>query len=73
LRINEAVETLRDDLAEIGLVLKEAMPRHSIETLEIEVRNLSERLHLNRQAEGTDTTIAGVERGLAEIRDALRH
>jgi len=70
--INEAVETLRDDLAEIGLVLKEAMPRHSIETLEIEVRNLSERLHLNRQAEGTDTTIAGVERGLAEIRDALR-
>jgi len=28
------------------------------------------RLHLNRQAEGTDTTIAGVEtRGLAEIRD----
>jgi localization factor PodJL len=70
--INEAVETLRDDIAEIGLMLKEAMPRQSIEGLEIEVRNLSERLHLNRQAEGTDTTIAGVERGLAEIRDALR-
>jgi localization factor PodJL len=70
--VNEAVETLRDDLAEIGLMLKEAMPRQSIEALEIEVRNLSERLHINRQAEGTDTTIAGVERGLAEIRDALR-
>jgi localization factor PodJL len=70
--INETVETLRDDLAEIGLILKEAMPQRSIERLEIEVRNLSERLHLNRQAEGTDTTSAGVERSLAEIRDALR-
>jgi localization factor PodJL len=70
--VNQAVETLRDDLAEIGLMLKEAMPRQSIEALEIEVRGLSERLHLNRQAEGTDAAIAGVERGLAEIRDALR-
>jgi localization factor PodJL len=70
--VNTAVETLRDDLAEIGLMLKEAMPRQSIEALEIEVRALSERLHLNRQTEGTDAAIAGVERGLAEIRDALR-
>jgi localization factor PodJL len=70
--VNTAVETLRDDLAEIGLMLKEAMPRQSIEALEIEVRGLSERLHLNRQTEGTDAAIAGVERGLAEIRDALR-
>jgi localization factor PodJL len=70
--VNTAVETLRDDLAEIGLMLKEAMPRQSIEALEIEVRGLSERLHLNRQADGADAAIAGVERGLAEIRDALR-
>jgi localization factor PodJL len=70
--VNTAVETLRDDLAEIGLMLKEAMPRQSIDALEIEVRRLSERLHLNRQTEGTDAAIAGVERGLAEIRDALR-
>jgi localization factor PodJL len=70
--VNEAVDTLRDDLAEIGLMLKEAVPRQSIEALEIEVRGLSERLHLNRQADGTDAAIAGVERGLSEIRDALR-
>jgi localization factor PodJL len=70
--VSTAVETLRDDLAEIGLMLKEAMPRQSIEALEIEVRGLSERLRLNRQTEGTDAAIAGVERGLAEIRDALR-
>jgi localization factor PodJL len=70
--VNTAVETLRDDLAEIGLMLKDAMPRQSIEALDIEVRGLSERLRLNRQTEGTDAAIAGVERGLAEIRDALR-
>jgi localization factor PodJL len=70
--VNEAVETLRDDLAEIGLMLKDAMPRQSIEALEAEVRKLSERIPLGRQNEATDAAIAGVERGIAEIRDALR-
>jgi localization factor PodJL len=70
--VNEAVETLRDDLAEIGLMLKEAMPRQSIEALEAEVRSLSERLNLSRPSDGADAAIASVERGLAEIRDALR-
>ena len=36
--IDAAVETLRDDLAEIGVMLKEAMPRQAIEALESEVR-----------------------------------
>jgi localization factor PodJL len=70
--VNEAVEMLRDDLAEIGLMLKEAMPRQSIEALEAEVRKLSERLPLGHQTDATDSAIAGVERGIAEIRDALR-
>jgi localization factor PodJL len=70
--VNAAVETLRDDLAEIGLMVKEAMPRQSIEALEAQVRGLSERLQQSRPPDGTDVAIAGVERGLAEIRDALR-
>jgi localization factor PodJL len=70
--VNAAVDTLRDDLAEIGLMLKEAMPRQSIEALEVEIRGLSERLRQSRQSEGPDPAIANVERGLAEIRDALR-
>jgi localization factor PodJL len=70
--IKEAVETLRDDLAEIGLMLKEAMPRKSIEALEVEVRGLSERLTRKSNTEATDAAIAGIERGLAEVRDALR-
>ncbi len=69
--VNAAVETLRDDLAEIGLMLKEAMPRQAIEALEVEIRGLSERLAQSRQSEGPDAAIANVERGLAEIRDAL--
>src|ERR1700722_1413596 len=70
--VNAAVETLRDDLAEIGLMLKEAMPRQSIEALESEVRGLSERLSLSRPSDNADVASASVERGLAEIRDALR-
>jgi localization factor PodJL len=70
--VNAAVETLRDDLAEIGLMLKEAMPRQSIEALENEVRGLSERLSHSRPSDDADVASASVERGLAEIRDALR-
>jgi localization factor PodJL len=75
--LDGAVETLRNDLAEIGLMFKEAMPRQAIEALESEVRGLSERLHHSQQGHSqqgdtTDAAIAGVERGLAEIRDALR-
>ena len=39
--IDAAVETLRDDLAEIGMMLKEAMPRQAIEALESEIRSLA--------------------------------
>ncbi len=73
--IDTAVETLRDDLAEIGVMLKEAMPRRAVEALEEEVRNLSERLQNGRgrgDGGGGGATIAGLERGLAEVRDALR-
>ena len=39
--LDSASETLRDDLAEIGRMLKEAMPRKAIEALETEVRSLA--------------------------------
>jgi len=70
--VGKAVDTLRDDLAEIGVMLQEAMPRKAVEALEGEVRKLTERIDHTRHA-GTDgTAVAGVERGLAEVRDALR-
>ena len=70
-RIDHAVETLRDDLAEIGVMLKEAMPRQAIEALEGEVRKLVARIDSKRHAGVDAAAIAGIERGLAEVRDAL--
>lgn len=69
--IDAAVETLRDDLAEIGMMLKEAMPRQAIEALESEIRSLASRIDSERHAGADGVTMAGVERALAEVRDAL--
>jgi localization factor PodJL len=70
--LDSAVETLRDDLAEIGVMLKEAMPRKAIEALEVEVRSLASRIGDERHAGADVGAMAGVERGIAEVRDALR-
>ena len=70
--IDKAVETLRDDLAEIGATLKDAMPRQSIEVLESEVRSLAARIDDKRHAGADGLAMEGLERGLAEVRDALR-
>jgi len=70
--IDKAVDLLRDDLAEIGVMLQDAMPRRAIEALEAEVRRLSERIDQTRDAGAAGVSLAGVERGLAEVRDALR-
>jgi localization factor PodJL len=70
--VGKAVDTLRDDLAEIGLMLQEAMPRKAVEALEGEVRKLTDRIDYSRHANGDSAAVAGVERGLAEVRDALR-
>src|SRR5215813_4468794 len=70
--IASAVETLRDDLAEIGLLIKEAMPRQAIEALETEVRSLAQRIDSKRDAGADAADLAGIERGLGEVRDALR-
>jgi localization factor PodJL len=68
----DAVETLRKDLAGIGHALTEAMPRRAIEALEADVRSLAERLDRTRQAGADGTALATLEHGLQEIRDALR-
>ena len=69
--LDKAVDALRDDLAEIGVMLQEAMPRKAVEALESEVRNLAERIDHTRHTGADEPALAGVERGLAEVRDAL--
>jgi localization factor PodJL len=68
----DGVNVLRGDLAEIGRALHEAMPRRAIEALEQQVRALAERIDHSRQAGADAGALAGVEHGLAEVRDALR-
>ena len=70
--IDGAVETLRNDLAEIAVMVRDAMPRQAIEALETEVRSLASRIDGQRQDGGDRAAIATIERGLAEIRDSLR-
>ena len=52
-------------------MLTEAMPRRAVEALEIEVRKLAERIDFTREAGVDPSTIANMERGLADLREAL--
>src|SRR5262249_6891512 len=70
--IDKAVDTLRDDLAEIGVMLQEAMPRKAVEALEPEIRSLAGRIDQTRQAGADGATLAGIDRTLSDMRDALR-
>jgi localization factor PodJL len=69
--LERSVKTFRRDLSDISQQLTEALPRRAVESLEIEVRALAQRLDHSRKA-GVDLgVLAGLERGLNEVRDAL--
>ena len=68
----QGFSALRIDLADIGRALTEAMPRRAIETLESEVRTLSDRVDHSRQAGADGASLTAVEQELAEVRKALR-
>ncbi len=70
--LENAIKGIRTDLSDIAQLITGALPRRAVELLEIEVKALAERIDHSRQF-GVDTTaIAGLDRGLNEIRDALR-
>jgi localization factor PodJL len=69
--VEQEVTGLRAELADIRRALTEALPRRAVESLEIEVKALAERIDHVRQAVG-GASLAGVERGLSEVREALR-
>jgi localization factor PodJL len=70
--LDDAVVVLRSELAAIGRTLAEAEPRRALEALEGEVRALNERIDARRPSAADVSAIAGLERGLAEVRDTLR-
>jgi localization factor PodJL len=70
--VEKAIDVLRDDLAQIGVMLQDALPRKSVEAIEHEMRMLADRIESSRDAGADEAALASVERGLAEVRDALR-
>ncbi len=69
--VEQAINALRAELGEIGHALGEAMPRHSIETIEHQIHGLSQRIAEGRQNGVDHNALAGIEHGLGEVRDAL--
>ncbi|HEX3938234.1 MAG TPA: hypothetical protein VHX43_12085 [Xanthobacteraceae bacterium] len=69
--LERAIKSIRGDLSDIGHQLTEALPRHAVESLEIEVRALAKRLDHTREAGVDMGVLAGLERGLNEVRDSL--
>ena len=70
--VEEDIAALRAELGEISCALNEAMPRRAIEIIEKQIQSLSQRVAEGRQAGVDGNALAGIERGLAEVRDALR-
>jgi localization factor PodJL len=70
--IEEAIRTLRAELGDIGRALIDALPRHAIETLEMQIQVLAQRIAEGREAGVDGGALIGIENGLAEVRDALR-
>lgn len=70
--VEEAINALRGELGDIGRALNDAMPRRAIDTIERQIQGLTQRIAEGRQAGADQRALAGVEQGLAEVRDALR-
>jgi len=69
--LDSVIAAFRGDLAEIRRQLTEALPRQAVESLCVEVEALARRIDRSRARTGDSDAIAGIERGLAEVRDAL--
>ena len=69
--VEEAIAALRAELGEIGRTLNEAMPRRAIEAIETQIQDLTQRIAQGRQSGADRGALAGIEHGLAEVRDAL--
>ena len=70
--LDHVIQAVRQDLAEIRHNLTEALPRHAVESLEIEVEALERRIDHSRESGVEPAALASLEHGLSEVRDALR-
>lgn len=70
--VEDAINALRAELGDIGRALNDAMPRQAIDAIERQIQGLTHRIAEGRQAGVDGGALAGIEHGLAEVRDALR-
>ena len=70
--LDKVITAFRSDLADIRRQLTEALPRQAVESLCVEVEALARRIDRSRERIGDSDAIARIERGLAEVGDALR-
>ena len=70
--VEEAINALRAELGAIGRTLNEAMPRRALEAIERQIQDLNQRIAEGRQAGVNSGALEGIERGLADVRNALR-
>jgi len=70
--LEQSAATFRNELAQIGHAITEAMPRRAIESIENEIRSLHRRIDETRSSGNDGQALAGVERTLSDIREVLR-
>ncbi|HVY59476.1 MAG TPA: hypothetical protein VHA77_16615 [Xanthobacteraceae bacterium] len=68
---DDVTGALREEIAAIGRMLVDAVPRRTLDALEREVRRLSERLAQDSQARPGSAEFDGIERALADVRATI--
>ncbi len=71
--LERVISSFRKDLTEIQRQITDALPRRAVESLEFEIQALAKRLDHSRQSGADLGQLAGLERGLGEVRDALHN
>src|SRR5580700_9620938 len=71
--LESSVAAIRGDLTDIARLITEALPRRAVESLEIEVKALAQRIEHSRQCGVDMSAITGLERGLNDVRQALQN
>jgi localization factor PodJL len=69
--VEEEIAALRSEVHELGRALDQAMPQRAIEAIEKQIQDLADRIVEGQDADTNGRVLAGIEYGLAEVRDAL--
>ncbi|HXW24814.1 MAG TPA: hypothetical protein VEK73_08720 [Xanthobacteraceae bacterium] len=69
--VEDSVEALRQELAEIGRTVAAAAPQPALDAIQAELRSLAERIDRGGARGDNDPALTAIEHGLNEVRDAL--